>query len=179
MVLDYRTVGLIAVALSGVVACETADEVVETPDANVGGSLNAGGAAGSAAVDAGDGSSESGANGGSGGAGGNSADASVEAGQGGADSASPADSGKPDVVVVSDADLRARECTAFCDAVAAACTGDNYFYDSLAHCYDICLDLPADVLNCRWITHLSQAVGDAGTEIHCPHTAGINQCVDE
>ena len=82
MVLDYRTVGLIAVALSGVVACETADEVVETPDANVGGSLNAGGAAGSAAVDAGDGSSESGANGGCGGAGGNSADASVEAGQG-------------------------------------------------------------------------------------------------
>ena len=170
----YRTVGVIAVALCGMVACETEEDVVGTTDASVGGTLNSGGSSGDAApADAG-------------GAGSDAADAMIVSDavadvgpDAGKDSSSADDSSPEDAAPqISDADLRGMECADFCDAVYADCTGDNKQYNSLPECYGLCTKLPGAVFSCRQL-HLGRANGDSGKTIHCPHAGGVGDCVDD
>jgi hypothetical protein len=74
-------------------------------------------------------------------------------------------------------------CTSFCEADLAICTGTNAAYTSMAACMTACAnyaytagesimaDVNKNTLNCR-VYHLQLAsTGGANLTTHCPHTA--------
>ena len=77
-------------------------------------------------------------------------------------------------------------CTSFCDAGLALCTGANAAYASKAACMTACAgytyntgeaitaDTDKNTLNCR-VYHLQLATeGGTSLSVHCPHTAQVS-----
>src|SRR5512142_604404 len=83
---------------------------------------------------------------------------------------------------ISAINCAADQCTAFCEADLALCTGANAAYPDLKSCTDACatwgksfdgalLGSPGNTLQCRtYHLELSQSGSPADQQTHCPHT---------